>query len=84
MDRLGRQGERTRWRDGEDMATVGWKMRRIVVCVEGWGGWDGGFTVDMNTHIHTCTHTAGHLWPRSGQLPVATAGTGVSCQPVTD
>lgn len=28
--------------------------------------------------------TAGQLWPGSGQLPMATAGTGVSCQPLTD
>lgn len=55
MDRLGRQGERERQRDGEkDMATVGWKMRRIYECVGG-GGVCGG------VEMHTCTYT--HSWP---------------------
>lgn len=50
MDRLGRLGERERQRDGEkDMATVGWKMRRIYVCVEG--------LKCAHTHKHRHTHT---------------------------
>lgn len=55
MDRLGRQRERERQRDGEkDTATVGWKMRRLYVCF-------GGCGVGMLAHMHACTYA--HSWP---------------------
>lgn len=55
MDRLGRPGERERQRDGEeDMATVGWKMRSVYVCVRGLRGWNA----HTRTHMHAHTRLA--------------------------
>lgn len=69
----------------EDKAGAGWKTRRLraraCVCVL-----DCRVSGDTGVGRFSCTNlrTAGLLRPGSGQLPVVTAGTGVSCQPVTD
>lgn len=71
--------EAERWREGYGYC---WMEDETYICVCVGGGFVG--LKYTHTHTNARTHTAGRLWPGSGQLPVATAGTGVSCQPVTD
>lgn len=73
---------------GREMARRIWLLLDgrwdVYMCVlRGWNA-RAHTNTDTRTHTDTHAHTAGQLWPGSGQLPVATAGTGVSCQPVTD
>lgn len=79
----GQTEEAVRVREAEMARTVwllldgGWDAYAVCVC--------RGFSESIRTHRRAQnTQLAGQLWPGSGQLPMATAGTGVSCQCLTD